>query len=221
MADTRQFSSDMVSEQTGHANLNFTVNGEPAGSYNPYGPDTTFNVPVPAEGGAIVFVTLSTTYNEVRQIMDAGNCAVMKVVRGQGDCYYYPQWYGNGIQFVSWINGVNQVYDWYNGGWRHSTFIPTNNAFIDCPSALGPGNDTIDESTTGQAKYTHCMELLGLGIIPVARGRLNGPNGTAGSFGMLAYINDDCEIVFRFSDYASLSDDHTTRLTPAGFWYFS
>lgn len=52
------------------------------------------------DGNGIVYITPSTTQNEVAAIVSSGKLPVMQEVAGQGYNYFYPSWIGSGLTFV-------------------------------------------------------------------------------------------------------------------------
>jgi hypothetical protein len=116
------------------------------------------------------------------------------------------------------VQGVD--HDYQPGGADTTVAIPSAaDVFIETPLHSNDGVTQIDEGTAGQAKYLKCMELLGDGQLPVACGRNTGPSGTHGSFGVLAYITNDCELCFYFQSLTVYDDNCLCKLTPAGVWY--
>lgn len=51
-------------------------------------------------GDGIVYITPSTTQNEVAAIVSSGKLPVMQAVAGQGYNYFYPSWIGSDLTFV-------------------------------------------------------------------------------------------------------------------------
>ena len=79
----------------------------------------TVDTNVPSNSVFIVYVTPTTTLNEVLAIMSSGKLPVMQVVAGQGYNYFYPSWIDNGLAFVHIGRYGVLVKIWYNkaGGW--------------------------------------------------------------------------------------------------------
>ena len=70
-------------------------------------------------GDGIVYITPSTTQNEVAAIVSSGKLPVMQVVAGQGYNYFYPSWIGSGLTFVhiGRYGVVVKMWDNQVGGW--------------------------------------------------------------------------------------------------------
>lgn len=70
-------------------------------------------------GDGIVYITPSTTLNEVAAIVSSGKLPVMQVVAGQGYNYFYPSWIGSGLTFVhiGRYGVVVKMWDNQVGGW--------------------------------------------------------------------------------------------------------
>ena len=71
------------------------------------------------EGNGIVYITPTTTQNEVAAIVSSGKLPVMQVVAGQGYNYFYPSWIGSGLTFVhiGRYGVVVKIWDNKVGGW--------------------------------------------------------------------------------------------------------
>lgn len=70
-------------------------------------------------GDGIVYITPSTTPNEVAAIVSSGKLPVMQAVAGQGYNYFYPSWIGSGLTFVhiGRYGVVVKMWDNQVGGW--------------------------------------------------------------------------------------------------------
>lgn len=70
-------------------------------------------------GDGIVYITPSTTQNEVAAIVSSGKLPVMQEVAGQGYNYFYPSWIGSGLTFVhiGRYGVVVKMWDNQVGGW--------------------------------------------------------------------------------------------------------
>lgn len=71
------------------------------------------------EGNGIVYITPTTTIDEVAAIVSSGKLPVMQVVAGQGYNYFYPSWIGSSLTFVNTGRYGVFVKMWDNqvGGW--------------------------------------------------------------------------------------------------------
>ena len=71
------------------------------------------------EGDGIVYITPTTTLNEVTAIVSSGKLPVMQVVAGKGYDYFYPSWIGSGLTFVNIgrYGVVVKMWDDQVGGW--------------------------------------------------------------------------------------------------------
>ena len=71
------------------------------------------------EGNGIVYITPTTTIDEVTAIVSSGKLPVMQVVAGQGYDYFYPSWIGSYLTFVhiGRYGVVVKIWDNKVGGW--------------------------------------------------------------------------------------------------------
>ena len=71
------------------------------------------------EGNGIVYITPTTTFDEVTSIVSSGKLPVMQVVAVQGYDYFYPSWIGSSLTFVNTGRYGVFVKMWDNqvGGW--------------------------------------------------------------------------------------------------------
>ena len=79
----------------------------------------TVDTNVPSNAVFIVYITPTTTLNEVAAIVSSGKLPVMQVAAGQGYDYFYPSWIGSGLTFVhiGRYGVVVKIWDNKVGGW--------------------------------------------------------------------------------------------------------
>lgn len=71
----------------------------------------------------VVYCQLGITLSEAMDIINAGGFPILKEVAGQGDRYYYPQWGGSGLHWVSVDDHSLREYKWNGSGWTLSEIV--------------------------------------------------------------------------------------------------